>query len=305
MAEALDAGGVTVHPVEDGTEGRPDAVFPDDGLCRPTRAATSPRSMVPASRRRECRDGLVEVLTDRRRIRDAIDPSGLERDGVVPGRTAAWRSTTSSGPGQPEASSRRHGVWHADVLRGRLRPAMPQRKAFIGLVLAATAFGLAAAHAAGTAPEAAPPAAARIAPPAAPASEAQRFCQNVAAAAADARFSLQTRKLNELEDGIAKRVAALEAKEAEVKAVLAEHEDARRRAEASLVAIYAKMRPDAAAAQIAALDDGTAAAVLRALSARQSSAILNEIPAERAVKLVNAIAGLVPAPDKPAPDRRS
>ncbi len=50
-----------------------------------------------------------------------------------------------------------------------------------------------------------------------------------------------------------------------------------------------------------ALDDSTAAAVLRGLNARQSSAILNEIPAERAVKLVNAIAGLVPAPERPAP----
>lgn len=137
--------------------------------------------------------------------------------------------------------------------------------------------------------------------PAPAATDAQRFCQNVAAAAADARFALQTRKLNELQDGIAKRVAALEAKEAEVKAVLAEHEEAKKRAEASLVAIYAKMRPDAAAQQIAALDDGTAAAVLGGLNARQSSAILNEIPPDRAVKLVGTIAGLVPPPEKPAP----
>ena len=59
------------------------------------------------------------------------------------------------------------------------------------------------------------------------------------------------------------------------------------------------MRPDAAAAQIAALDDAIAAAVLNGLSPRQSSAILNEIPAERAVKLVAAIAGLVPPPAPP------
>lgn len=134
-----------------------------------------------------------------------------------------------------------------------------------------------------------------------PASDAQRFCQNVAAAAADARFALQTRKLNELEDGIAKRVSALEAKEVEIKAVLALHEQAKKQAEAVLVGIYAKMRPDAAAQQIAALDDSVAAAVLQGLNARQSSAILNEIPAERAVRLVGTIAGLVPPPDKPAP----
>ena len=129
---------------------------------------------------------------------------------------------------------------------------------------------------------------------AAPASEAQRYCQNVAAAAADAHFALQTRKLNDLEGEITKRVAALEAKEAEVKDVLARHDEAIKRADATLVAIYAKMRPDAAAQQISALDDATAAAVLEQLNARQSSAILNEITPERAVKLVNTISGLVP-----------
>ncbi len=133
---------------------------------------------------------------------------------------------------------------------------------------------------------------------AAPASEAQRYCQNVAAAAADARFALQTRKLNDLEGEITKRVAALEAKEAEVKDVLARHDEAIKRADATLVAIYAKMRPDAAAQQISALDDATAAAVLEQLNARQSSAILNEITPERAVKLVNTISGLVPSDGK-------
>ncbi len=135
--------------------------------------------------------------------------------------------------------------------------------------------------------------------PGAPAtSEAQRYCQNVAAAAADARFALQTRKLNDLEGEIAKRVAALEAKEAEVKDVLSRHDEAVKRADATVVAIYAKMRPDAAAQQISALDDATAAAVLEQLNARQASAILNEITPERAVKLVNTISGLVPSDGK-------
>lgn len=138
-----------------------------------------------------------------------------------------------------------------------------------------------------------------MAPAAAPpASEAQRYCQNVAAAAADARFALQTRKLNDLEGEIAKRVAALEEKEAEVKDVLSRHDEAIKHADATLVAIYAKMRPDAAAQQISALDDATAAAVLEQLTARQSSAILNEITPERAVKLVNTISGLVPGDGK-------
>ena len=176
---------------------------------------------------------------------------------------------------------------------------MPNSLARTGLIVAMLGFGSAGARAAPAAPDPKRPET-----PAAPAAtDAQRFCQNVAAAAADARFALQTRKLNELEDGISRRVAALEAKEAEVKTVLVQHEEAKKRAEASLVAIYGKMRPDAAAQQVAALDDATAAAVLSGLSARQSSAILNEIPVDRAVKLVSAIAGLVPPPEKPAPPK--
>ncbi len=163
-----------------------------------------------------------------------------------------------------------------------------------GLLAVLAGLGLPARAAAPASPAALPAAAAPV-----PTTDAQRFCQNVAAAAADARFALQTRKLNDLQEGIARRVAALEAKEAELKALLGAHEEARKRAEGSLVGIYAKMRPDAAAAQIAALDDAIAAAVLNGLSPRQSSAILNEIPAERAVKLVATIAGLVPPPAPP------
>ena len=162
--------------------------------------------------------------------------------------------------------------------------------------LLAASLGVASARAAGAAPAPAPAASAPV-----PTTDAQRFCQNVAAAAADARFALQTRRLNELQDAIAKRVAALEAKEAEVKAVLDAHAEAKREAEGALLAIYAKMRPDAAASQIAALDDAVAAALLRGLNARQSSAILGAIPADRAVKLAAAIAGLVPPPEPPPP----
>ena len=164
------------------------------------------------------------------------------------------------------------------------------------LVCLATLVCLPVAAAAGDTNAPQPP----VVPAAAPAaaSDAQTFCRNVATAAVDARVALQTRKLTDLEGEIAQRVAALEAKEAEVKAVLARHDEALKQAQASLVAIYGKMRPDSAAQQIAALDDTTAAALLQALNARQSSAILNEIPTERAVKLVAAIQALAQPEDK-------
>ena len=123
-------------------------------------------------------------------------------------------------------------------------------------------------------------------------SEAQRYCQNIAAAAADARFAFQAKQLTELEAHLRDTMAALEAKQAEFRELLAKREAVMKQAAASLVGIYAKMKPDAAASQLAALDDGTAAAVLMQLNARQASAILNEVKPDRAVQLVNTMTGV-------------
>lgn len=146
-------------------------------------------------------------------------------------------------------------------------------------------------------PEAGPAVANPPAPAKAPLTDAQKYCQNIAAAAADARFAWQSKKIAELEGQLKQRVADLETKEAEYRAVLQQREDAMNRAKATLVGIYAHMRPEAAASQLSALDDATAAAVLAQLNPRQASAILDEITPDRAVRLVNTISGLVPTAD--------
>ena len=137
-------------------------------------------------------------------------------------------------------------------------------------------------------------------PAAAPAatSGAQQYCQNIAGLAADARFAWQTRQINDLQTQLKQRIADLDAKQAELKQVLAQRDDVLKRARDNLVAIYAKMRPDAAAEQLSALDDAVAAAVLSQLNPRQSSAILNEVTSDRAVRLVNQMAAPVPADGK-------
>ena len=129
-------------------------------------------------------------------------------------------------------------------------------------------------------------------------SDAQTYCQNIASAAADARFARESKALNLLQGQIQQRIADLEAKEVEYREILARHDEAQRRANAGLVAIYAQMKPDAAATQLSALDDPTAAAVLSLLKPSKASAILNEITPERAVRLVNAIALQAPQDDK-------
>ncbi len=133
--------------------------------------------------------------------------------------------------------------------------------------------------------------------PAAAPTEAQRYCENIAAVAAEARFAWQTRKLTELQAQVSEKVAELEKRQAELQASLARRDETMKRAETTLLAIYSKMQPDAAAAQLSVLDDETASAVLAQLNPRQSSAILNEIAPERASRLINALTSL-PADDK-------
>ncbi len=58
-----------------------------------------------------------------------------------------------------------------------------------------------------------------------------------------------------------------------------------------VVAIYAKMEPEAAAAQLASMDDAMAVAILGKLTAHAASAILNEMEAARAGKLTGILSG--------------
>lgn len=125
--------------------------------------------------------------------------------------------------------------------------------------------------------------------------EVKTYCQNIAGAAADARFAWQTRQLEGLENRVKAEIGALEARTAELRGWIAKREEIERKAGEKLVGIYSKMRPETAATQIATLDDAMAAAVLGKLNARQAGAIFNEIVPERAAKLAALIAGVAPA----------
>jgi flagellar motility protein MotE (MotC chaperone) len=122
--------------------------------------------------------------------------------------------------------------------------------------------------------------------------EARQYCVNIRDVAADARYAWQKSTLEELDKRLAERIAALEAKRAEYETWLKKREDFLAAARDDVVAIYAKMRPEAAAGQLTALDDDMAAAVLARLNARASSAILNEMEPARASQLASTLAGM-------------
>lgn len=133
------------------------------------------------------------------------------------------------------------------------------------------------------------------APPQAAASadnEVALFCSNVADPAVDARLAWQLKELEKAESLLRERIAEVEAKRAEYESWMALRDDFLKKAEASVVEIYSRMKPEAAATQIAGMADETAAAVLAKLSPRNSSAIFNEMDTARAAHLADLLGGM-------------
>jgi flagellar motility protein MotE (MotC chaperone) len=141
------------------------------------------------------------------------------------------------------------------------------------------------------------PAAAKVGDAKRQPTDIQQFCVNNAAIMGDARIAWQTSKLLALEAQIKARLVELEAREAEYVVWLRKRDEAIKQAAESVVAIYGRMRPDAAALQLAAMDDSMAAAILGKLSSRSAGAILNEMEAGRAARLTNSMAGSKAVPD--------
>lgn len=136
-------------------------------------------------------------------------------------------------------------------------------------------------------PKSAPPQAAP-----APDNEIALFCSNVGEAAVDARLAWQLKELEKAESLLRERIAEVEAKRAEYEKWMALRDDFLKKAEASVIEIYSRMKPEAAATQIAGMSDETAAAVLAKLSPRSSSAIFNEMDTARAAHLADLLGGM-------------
>lgn len=133
-----------------------------------------------------------------------------------------------------------------------------------------------------------------------PSATAKAYCQNIEDAALDARFLHQKAELQHLEDELEMRTSALEAKRAEYQEWLKRRDEFIAKAEGGLVGLYSKMKPDAAALQLAAIDEEAAAALLLKLSARNSSAILNQMETGKAARLVSVMIGAAKPDDKAA-----
>lgn len=120
----------------------------------------------------------------------------------------------------------------------------------------------------------------------------QQYCSNVAASVEAARQERRQKQLADLEQQLASRVAALEAKQRELRMLLDRLESFERKSNDALVGLYSAMKPETAAAQIAQLDDDVAAALMLQLKTKASSAILGEMEAARGAAVAKKIAQL-------------
>lgn len=127
--------------------------------------------------------------------------------------------------------------------------------------------------------------------------EIRQFCSNIADAAKDRRYSMQVAELEKLKKDIDERVVRLEEKRAEYEAWVKRRDDFMAKAEASVVDIYSKMKPDAAAERLAAVDPTLAASIIMKLNTRQAGIILNEMNSKSAAALTGIMAAAAKAED--------
>jgi hypothetical protein len=81
-AETLERHGVDVHLFEDTGTQTPDSVFPNNWFSTHAGGHVAIYPMKAASRRRERRGDVIDMLKTRYRVQEVIDYSGLEPDGL-------------------------------------------------------------------------------------------------------------------------------------------------------------------------------------------------------------------------------
>lgn len=124
---------------------------------------------------------------------------------------------------------------------------------------------------------------------------AQAWCASIVDPAQEARAAWQAKKIAELEQRLEAQIARLEARRKEYLEWFEKQEEQRRKAEDSVVSIVSRMKPDAAAAQLAVMDESSAASVLSRMNPRTASVILNEMTAAKAARIADVISSVTQA----------
>lgn len=113
----------------------------------------------------------------------------------------------------------------------------------------------------------------------------ENFCGAIAASAASTRLAWQEQRIRTLQAALVVKIAELDARAADLRQWVQKREQLLAKANESLTAIFAKMRPEAASSQLQAMDDDSAAALLAKLKPAVASAVMSEMDPARAARL--------------------
>jgi flagellar motility protein MotE (MotC chaperone) len=130
-------------------------------------------------------------------------------------------------------------------------------------------------------------------------SPAQQYCSSILDATSAAQIAQQTRNLQAAQKEIDDRITLLSAKAEVLKNWMKLRADFVARATDSLVQIYSRMKADAAAAQLAVMDEMTSAAIISKLPPKIASPIMAEMDIAKAARLSAVIAGSGEVATKP------
>lgn len=118
---------------------------------------------------------------------------------------------------------------------------------------------------------------------------ARAYCSNNLPAALETHAAWESKRLRELEAEVSRKAEALAALVQESRTWVERREKLWVTARDGLVEIYAKMRPEVAAQQLAAMNEESAASIIAKLNSRTASAILNEMASEKAARLADGV----------------
>jgi len=131
--------------------------------------------------------------------------------------------------------------------------------------------------------------------------DTSRFCKNIDDSAAEAHFELRRRELETLRTQLDERIEILEQKRQEYEVWLKKRDDFLAKTQDSFVEIISKMKPDAASAQLALVDDMTVAGLMLKLKPATASKLMNELPAEKAANITHILSSAQKLPHRKTP----
>ena len=125
-----------------------------------------------------------------------------------------------------------------------------------------------------------------------------QYCVNISDDAREARYALIKRELAQKESEIEEKLGSLDGKLKAIKEYVDVRNQFQAAAEAQVVTIFATMRPDSAAQQLAALDPRLAAAIIMKLDPKIASVILGEMKPKVAATLASFLTAAMMPEDK-------